>query len=64
MALTVTLTMSLTGETQGVGGTTGGLATHLTYTTHDVLTASANVTCDLGSALQGLAKNTYNTGHF
>jgi hypothetical protein len=64
MALAMALTVSLTCEAQGVRSTTGGLATDLAYTTHDVLTALANVTGDLGSTFQGLAKNTYNTSHF
>ncbi len=44
LAMTLTMVAGLACQTQGVGGTTGGLAAHLANTTHDVLTASANVT--------------------
>ncbi len=64
MALAMTLAMGLAGQTQGIRGATGCLATGLAYTTHDVLTASTDVTGDLGSAFEGLAKNTDDTGHF
>ena len=65
LAMTLTVvTAGLASQTQGVGGTTCGLAAHLAHATHNVLTALTNVTGDLGSTLDGLTENSKDVRHF
>ncbi len=58
------VTTGLTSQTQGVGCTTGGLATHLAHFANQRGAAFTNVAGNLASTLDGLAKKSENVGHF